>query len=220
MVLLSSAGQRGDAKAAVAAGVAGYLTKPVRESHLYECLATVMGIRRRHPQAADGARSVAPHGHGLVTRHTLAEAKLKTGIRLLLAEDNIINQKVAVHMLEKMGYRVDVVANGTEAIEATARIAYSAVLMDCQMPEMDGFEATRAIRARETNVEMSDGRQHAHRVPIIAMTANSMTGDRERCLEAGMDEYIAKPVKSQDLADALTRLFQKIETTPHQPSHS
>ena len=220
MVLLSSAGQRGDAKAAVAAGVAGYLTKPVRESHLYECLATVMGIRRRHPQAADGAGSVAPHGHGLVTRHTLAEAKLKTGIRLLLAEDNIINQKVAVHMLEKMGYRVDVVANGTEAIEATARIAYSAVLMDCQMPEMDGFEATRAIRARETNVEMSDGRQHAHRVPIIAMTANSMTGDRERCLEAGMDEYIAKPVKSHDLADVLTRLFQKIETTPHQPSHS
>ena len=223
MVLLSSAGRRGDAKAAVAAGVAGYLTKPVRESHLYDCLAAVMGMHRRQQQGAGGELSAAPPSNGLVTRHTLAEAKMKTGIRLLLAEDNIINQKVAVHMLEKMGYRVDVVANGVEAMEATARIAYSAVLMDCQMPEMDGFEATRAIRQREAllakSEATSDGRQHAQRVPIIAMTANSMKGDRERCLEAGMDEYISKPVKSQDLTNVLMSLLQNIEFTPHQPSH-
>jgi PAS domain S-box-containing protein len=211
MVLLSSAGRRGDAKAAVAAGVAGYLTKPVRESHLYECLATVMGMHRHQQQGADGEGSAAPHSNGLVTRHTLAEAKRKTGIRLLLAEDNIINQKVAVHMLEKMGYRVDVVANGMEVMEATARIAYSAILMDCQMPEMDGFEATRAIRQREALLAKSDAtsdeRQSAYRLPIIAITANSMKGDRERCLEAGMDEYISKPVKPQDLANVLTSLL-------------
>lgn len=223
MVLLSSAGQRGDAKAAVAAGVAGYLTKPVRESHLYDCLTAVMGMHRRQQQGADGERLAAASGNGLVTRHTLAEAKLKTGIRLLLAEDNTINQKVAVHMLEKMGYRVDVVANGVEALEATARIAYSAVLMDCQMPEMDGLDATRAIRQREAFLAKRDatsnGRQPAHRVPIIAMTASSMKGDREQCLEAGMDEHISKPVKFKDLTNILTSLFQNSESTTHQPSH-
>jgi CheY-like chemotaxis protein len=142
---------------------------------------------------------------------------------LLLAEDNVINQKVAVRMLENMGYRADVVANGVEALEATARIAYSAVLMDCQMPEMDGFEATHAIREREAlfakSDAISDGCQNAHRLPIIAMTANSMKGDRERCLEAGMDEYISKPVKAQDLAAVLTRLLQNIESPPRPLSH-
>ncbi|MCX5722720.1 MAG: PAS domain S-box protein [Nitrospirae bacterium] len=221
-VLLSATGRRGDAKAAVAAGVAGYLTKPVREAHLYDCLTAVTG-RPRRQQGADGERSAAPLGHGLVTRHSLAEAKRKTGIRLLLAEDNIINQKVAVHMLEKMGYHVDVVANGAEAIEATNRIAYSAVLMDCQMPEMDGFDATSVIRQREAALAKSDepinGQQPTQHVPIIAMTANSMKGDRERCLEAGMDEYISKPVKSQDLASILTRLLKNIEPAPQQAAH-
>jgi CheY-like chemotaxis protein len=223
MVLLSSAGQRGDAKAAVAAGVAGYLTKPVRESQLRECLATIIGAHRCLQQEAGVEQSGRPHGNGLVTRHTLAEANRKSGIRLLLAEDNVINQKVAVRMLENLGYRADVVANGVEALEATARIAYSAVLMDCHMPEMDGFETTHAIREREALLAksdaMGDGRQHAHRLPIIAMTANSMKGDRERCLEAGMDEYISKPVKSQDLAAVLTRLLQNIESPPRLLSH-
>ena len=136
------------------------------------------------------------------------------------AEDNIINQKVAVHMLEKMGFHVDVVANGAEAIEATDRIAYSAVLMDCQMPEMNGFEAPRAIRQREAAFadgdEPGNGPQSMQHVPIIAMMANSMKGDRERCLEAGMDEYISKPVKSQDLANMLTRLLENSEPSSQQ----
>ena len=221
LVLISSAGRRGEAKAAVAAGVAGYLTKPVRESQLYECLAAVIGMRRQQTAGVEPS-GTSPRA-GLVTRHTLAEAKLRTGIRLLVAEDNIINQKVAVHMLEKMGYRVDVAANGVEAIEATARIAYSAVLMDCQMPEMDGFEATHAIREREAlyakSNAMSDGRPQRRRLPIIAMTANSMKGDRERCLDVGMDEYISKPVKSQDLAAVLTRLLQNVESPPRLLSH-
>ena len=224
MVLLSSAGQRGDAKAAVEAGVAGYLTKPVRESQLRECLATIIGTRGCRQQGAGVERSGRLPGNGLVTRHTLAEANRKTGTRLLLAEDNVINQKVAVRMLENLGYRADVVANGVEALEATARIAYSAVLMDCQMPEMDGFEATYAIREREALFAKSDargdGRQHAHRLPIIAMTANSMKGDRERCLEAGMDEYISKPIKPKDLADVLGRLLSNHESSPQQPSRS
>ena len=221
-VLLSAIGRRGDAKAAVVAGVAGYLTKPVRESHLYDCLAAVTGRPRRQPGAGD-ERSPALPDHGLVTRHSLAEAKRKIGVRLLLAEDNIINQKVAVHMLEKMGYHVDVVANGAEAIEATDRIAYSAVLMDCQMPEVDGFEATRAIRQREAAFadgdEPDNGQQPGPHVPIIAMTANSMKGDRERCLAAGMDEYISKPVKSQELAGILARLLKNIEPISPRAAH-
>ncbi len=123
-------------------------------------------------------------------------------------------------MLEKMGYHVDVVANGAEAIEATDRIAYAAVLMDCQMPEVDGFEATRAIRQREAACadgdEPDNGQQPGPHVPIIAMTANSMKGDRERCLAAGMDEYISKPVKSQDLANMLTRLLKNSEPSSQQ----
>jgi two-component system sensor histidine kinase/response regulator len=219
MVLLSSAGQRGEAKAAAAAGVAGYLTKPVRESQLRECLATIIGAHRCRQQEAGVEQSGRPHDNGLVTRHTLAEANRKSGVRLLLAEDNVINQKVAVRMLENLGYRADVVASGVEALEATARIEYSAVLMDCQMPDMDGFEATRAIREREAvfakSAAMSDGRQHTHRLPIIAMTANSMKGDRERCLEAGMDDYVSKPVKAQDLAQVLANLLLHREP-PHQ----
>ncbi|MCX5723419.1 MAG: response regulator [Nitrospirae bacterium] len=218
MVLLSSAGRRGDAKAAEAAGVAGYLTKPVRESHLHDCLAAVMGLRRGQP-GSGGAGAVGAPGQGLVTRHVLAEAKRKTGIRLLLAEDNVANQKVAIYMLEKMGYRVDVVANGMEALEATARIAYSAVLMDCQMPEMDGFAATRAIRLREAGLGTGDGYSPALRLPIIAMTANAMKGDRERCLETGMDEYISKPVKPQDLAQVLASLLEPFEV-PHSSAPS
>ena len=229
VVLLTSAGRRGDAKAAVAAGVAGYLTKPVREAHLYDCLVAVMGEwpegrgeRRTGDDAFPPASSPLPGASSsLVTRHSLAEAKVKSGVRLLLAEDNIINQKVAARMLEKLGYRVDVVANGVEALEALSRIPYALVLMDCQMPEMDGFHATREIRKREAALvkrsscsdsnasrDTNDERRGTHRVPIIAMTANAMKGDRERCLATGMDDYICKPVKSQELSAVLARWLQ------------
>jgi len=116
--------------------------------------------------------------------------------RILLAEDNITNQLVAMKILEKLGHRVDVAANGLEAITAVRSIPYDLILMDCQMPEMDGYEATREIRRRE---------ETGPRVAVIAMTADAMAGSRERCLEAGMDDYISKPVQADQLYLALER---------------
>ena len=184
LVLLSSVGRRGQGKEAQHAGVAAYLTKPVRQSQLLDCLATVMG-------------SVATSPTNLVTRYRLAEAEMQTRARILLVEDNVVNQRVAVRMLEKLGCRVDVAANGREAIEVLTRIAYDLVFMDCQMPEIDGYEATAIIRRQET--------QSGAHVPIVAVTANAMQGDRERCTAAGMDDYVSKPVKSPELAAMLQK---------------
>jgi two-component system sensor histidine kinase/response regulator len=134
----------------------------------------------------------------LVTHHVLKEAAAAARARILVAEDNIVNQKVAVYRLEKLGYRVDVVANGLEAIEAMSRINYALVFMDCQMPELDGIQTTVRIRKEERE-------QGRHRIPIIAMTANAMQGDREKCLAADMDDYIPKPVILGDLRAALAK---------------
>jgi CheY-like chemotaxis protein len=157
----------------------------------------------------------------LVTRHHVAEAR--SNRRLLVVDDNPVNQKVAVRMLEKMGHRVDVASNGQEALAALARRVYAAVLMDCQMPEMDGFEATRRIREIE-NGQMFCGKHPScgaetiprvtnddprtrptGRVPIIAMTANATDSDRAQCLAAGMDDFISKPVKREELEHVLSR---------------
>ncbi len=183
LVLLTSAAIRGSAMAARQAGIAAYLTKPIRQSQLFDAIATVMGAPERGPTR-------------LVTRHTLAEAKARSLPRLLVAEDNSANQKVAAAMLAKLGYRSDVVANGAEAVEATSRIRYGAVLMDCQMPEMDGYQASAEIRRRE--------REGDH-VPIIAMTAGAMVGDRDKVLAAGMDDYLSKPVRLEELGRVLRR---------------
>jgi len=151
----------------------------------------------------------------LITCHTVTEAHARRRGRVLVVEDNIINQKVAAKMLEREGYRVDVAANGREAVEAVVRIPYTLVFMDCQMPEMDGYDATRAIREREASrmksnaqherSETFDTREGTSRLPIIAMTANALKGDREKCLEAGMDDYVAKPIRREDLEAILAR---------------
>ncbi|MBN1477918.1 response regulator [Candidatus Sumerlaeota bacterium] len=185
LVMLTSLAERGDASRLHEIGFAAYLPKPVKQSHLHDCLVTVLGQR----VCARG-----PAAPPLVTRHTLREARRRAHI--LLAEDNPVNQRVAIHMLTRMGYLVDAVPNGREAVEALEHGRFDIVLMDCHMPEMDGYEATRRIREQE------NGLSHT---PIIAMTANAMKGDRERCLEAGMDDYLSKPVKSEDLADIIER---------------
>ena len=186
LVLLTSFGQRGHGAEASRIGISAYLTKPVDEADLYDCLVEVMDEERRRR---------APH---LVTRHSLRELRPPVAARVLVAEDNEVNQKVAVRILEKLGYRVEVAENGKEALEACARTRYDAVLMDGQMPGMDGFEATRRIREREHEAG-------GPRLPIVAMTASAMKGDREKCLEAGMDDYVSKPVTPEALEAVLRR---------------
>ena len=196
LVLLTSIGIRGQAEKAKQAGISAYLTKPAHRAHLYDCLTMI--VDRPAKSAIDlleGGAASRPH-EVLVTRHVLKEAAAAARARILVAEDNIVNQKVAVCQLEKLGYRADVVANGLDAVDAVSRVSYALVLMDCQMPEMDGLEATAMIRKRE-------GEQASRRLPIIAMTANAMQGDREKCLDAGMDDYLAKPVKLEHLKATL-----------------
>ena len=205
LVLLTSVSYRGAAQAAHAAGFDAFLTKPVRQAHLYDCLSMVVNGALPLPGSA------GPSAIPLITRHTVTEAKASQRGRVLVVEDNFVNQKVAAKMLEREGYRVDVAANGREAVEAVARIAYAVVFMDCQMPEMDGYDVTRAIREWESSLVTRDAQDESretigtHRVPIIAMTANALKGDREQCLAAGMDDYLAKPVRREDLAAVLAR---------------
>jgi signal transduction histidine kinase/CheY-like chemotaxis protein len=194
LALLTSFGVRGHGKQALESGFAAYLMKPVRQLQLYDCLATMMSSPVA-PQAE--GRECETASQILVTRHSLAEAKAARG-RILLAEDNEVNRQVALNLLEKQGYRVDTVGNGLEVLDALKRTKYAAVLMDCQMPEMDGFEATQAIRESE--------RVSGQHIPIIALTANAMQGDRERCLTAGMDGYVSKPIRGKELFDTIDRL--------------
>jgi two-component system, sensor histidine kinase and response regulator len=186
LVLLTSVSYRGATADAQHAGFSAFLLKPIRQSQLYDCIVTVMG------------RVSEPAPARLITHHTLGDTQLRA--RVLVAEDNVVNQRLAARMLEKFGCRVDVVANGLEALEAVSRISYQVVFMDCQMPDMDGYEATTAIRRREASTG-------AH-VPIVAMTANAMEGDRERCLAAGMDDYVSKPVEPNELRVALQKSLQ------------
>jgi signal transduction histidine kinase/CheY-like chemotaxis protein/HPt (histidine-containing phosphotransfer) domain-containing protein len=198
LVMLTSAGIRGEAEEVRRAGLAGYLTKPVRELQLYRCLAAVMG--------GEPDRE-AP----LVTRHSLRDAGARTRAHVLVAEDTAVNQKIAVKMLEKLGYRADVAGNGLEAVEAVGRIPYAAVLMDCHMPEMDGYEATAEIRRREREGD-------ARRTPVIAMTAGAMDDDRERCRAAGMDDFVAKPVVLEVLGAALARWVPRVPGPSDEPA--
>ena len=184
LVLLSSSRTHESAVGLRARGFAAALVKPVRRSNLLKALLDVLGERQNDRPAGDGIDASHASGTDL-------------GLFVLVAEDNIVNQKVAKRMLERWGCRVDVVGDGRQALEAVARVAYDLVLMDVQMPEMDGFGATAAIRRRESRT--------GRRTPIIAMTAHVMDGDRDRCIEAGMDDFVAKPITAQALLQAVSR---------------
>jgi len=188
LVMMTSMGGRGDAARLEKAGFAAYLMKPVKQSQLYDCLVTVLGRSKS---------GVAPEAARIITRHSLTDLA-KSRVRILLAEDNAINQEVALATLGKMGYRAAAVANGREAVAALEMQSYDLVLMDVQMPEMDGFEATATVRDPLSRVRN-------HSVPIIALTAHAMAGDREKCLAAGMNDYLSKPLRPEELSRTIER---------------
>ncbi len=210
LVMLTSWGQPGDAQRMKEIGFAAYLTKPLRHLQLLEALGAVWAAHRQNQPL------------GLITRHVLAESRggaapaagrlgspleaLFQGC-VLVVEDNAVNQKVAVRMLERLGCRVDVAANGQEAVERIRAVPYHLVLMDCEMPVMDGYEATRRIREREVA---------GTHLAIVAMTANALEGDRDKCLGAGMDDYLSKPVVKTEIIRVLDRYLQRATevTTP------
>jgi CheY-like chemotaxis protein len=191
LVLLSSiGGLRCGEREAREIGLAAVVTKPVRQSALLDALLGALG---------EGSRAPA------VRLPPSAVPRPTTGLSVLLAEDNPVNQMVARRLLEKLGCRTDVVDNGRDAVEAVERTRYDVVLMDIQMPVMDGFEASARIRHAETAED---------RVPIIAMTAHAMQGDRERCLAAGMDGYVAKPVNLAALDEVRSGLARRADAPP------
>ena len=196
LILMTNFGQRGDAQRVTALGFAAYLTRPIRQSELMDALAAVWNA---HEQG---------EAIGLVTRHSIAESReadellrregqFQTDARVLVAEDNYVNQQVAVELLRNYGCTVRVAGDGEEALSVLEKDTFDIVFMDCQMPHMDGFNATREIRSREAS-----GGRH---VPVIAMTAHAMKGDRERCIDAGMDDYISKPIDPEMMGRALRK---------------
>ncbi len=200
LVMITSWGWRGEVARLKEIGFSAYLTKPVKESVLHDCLATLQSGEECLPFRQEPR---------MVTRHSLADDRRRR-IHILVVEDDTINQQVAQGILEKLGYHADVVANGLEAIEALRSIPYDLVLMDVQMPEMDGLEATRIIRSPESGVINHD-------VPIVALTAHAMNDDREKCLEAGMDYFLNKPVNPKKLIDVIDNgLFQEQDCLPEQ----
>ncbi len=198
LVMMTSIGSRGDAKRLEEIGFAAYLTKPVKQGQLLACLAAVVGA----PLGIEAPDKVRP----LITRHSLAEGTRRSA-RILLAEDNVTNQIVALSVLKKLGFHADAVANGREAVKALSTVPYDLVLMDVQMPDMDGFEATRLVRAPGSPAL-------DRRVPIVAMTAHALKGDRERCLDAGMDDYVAKPINAQELLEAVEKQLLRRDSAP------
>ncbi len=188
LVMMTSMGQRGDVARLKKIGFSAYLNKPVKQSQLYDCLVLVLSDKEMVAEKSPDK---------IITRYSVAERR-KQKVRILLAEDNVVNQLVAVKILEKLGYHADAVADGLEAVNAVKTLPYDLVLMDVQMPEMDGLTATQEIR------KLKKGTKN-YKIPIVAMTAHAMKGDREKCLEAGMDDYVSKPINPKELADAIER---------------
>jgi signal transduction histidine kinase/CheY-like chemotaxis protein/ligand-binding sensor domain-containing protein len=210
IMMLTSSGQRGDAGRCRELGIAAYLVKPIAQSQLLDAIMNVLGRKAQ----ATGAAGVGVGGEEaqeapLVTRHSLREAH--QSLHILLAEDNVVNQVLTSRILEEEGHTVVLAGNGWEALEALDKQKFDLVVMDVSMPEMDGFEAVTAIRTREEKT--------GSHIPIIAVTAHAMKGDRERCLEAGMDAYISKPIRPEELFREIYACTQPTEgdrppTTP------
>ncbi len=190
IMLLGSGGFRGDAARCRELGVAAYLSKPIGRTELHAAILAVVG---RQSSAADSSPAA------LVTRHSLREAGVTRAYKILLAEDDRVNQLLAVRLLRRLGHQVELASDGRETIAALAKQRFDVVLLDIQMPLMDGFEVISRIREEE--------KQTGAHLPVIAMTAHALTGDRERCLACGMDGYVAKPVRHQELIEAIDQLL-------------
>jgi CheY-like chemotaxis protein len=194
IMMLTSAGHRGDAARCQELGVSAYLLKPIRQSELREAVARVLGAREH-----EGAIP-------LITRFSLQDAREPDAyLSVLLAEDNLVNQRLVVRLLEKRGHRVVVASTGLEALQALEKGSFDLVLMDVQMPEMDGLEATAVIREKEKSSGLHQ--------PVVALTAHAMKGDREKCMAGGMDGYLSKPIRPQEL-DQLLEIYvaRRMET--------
>ncbi|MGR3220650.1 MAG: response regulator [Candidatus Anammoxibacter sp.] len=188
LILMTSLAKRGDAGRVHDAGFAAFLTKPIRKDQLFDCVATVKGFQYASPEEGKP---------GLITRHSLVEKVRVDQARVLLVEDNIVNQTLAVSILEKAGYHVDIACDGLEAVKAVKTHFYDVVLMDCEMPKMDGYEATKEMRQIDS---------FAKYVPIIAVTAtHTKPGDKENCLQIGMNDYLAKPYMPKELRDIVSK---------------
>jgi len=196
IMMLTSAGHRGNAARCQELGVAAYLLKPIRQSDLQAAIARARGAREQ------------PAGAALITRFSLQKnaPEPSSSMRVRLAEDNAVNQRLAMRLLEKRGHHVKVAENGREALAALEKESFDLVFMDVQMPEMDGMEATAAIRDKE--------KQSGRHQLIIALTAHAMKGDREKCLAQGMDGYLTKPIRPQELDDILTEYAARVGTAP------
>ena len=208
IILLSSIGQRGDSDRCREIGISGYLPKPLKQSELFDAIMMTMGLREEEMPT-------------VITRHKVYEER--ESFNILLVEDNQINQTLAIKLLETRGHHVTPTSNGVEAIQAFKKGDFDLILMDVQMPEMDGFEATRKIRKIENNDEKSENRSKVkqtpltnqssiHSIPIVAMTAHAMRGDREKCIEAGMDDYVSKPIKPEALFCVIDKVVRKSQS--------
>ncbi|MFS8824572.1 response regulator [Synechococcus sp. R6-6] len=195
LVMMTSLGLGEHSRRAAEIGFAAYLVKPVKQSRLQEALVMALG------KSSGLSTSLLGIGPPLSQTTPMAD-RPQQSLRILLAEDNPVNQKVALRQLESLGYKADVVANGQEVLDLLQKVSYDLILMDCQMPVMDGYEATRRLRQQE--------RRSGHRTVVIAITANAMQEDRERCLQAGMDDYLSKPVLKEDLERVLNHWSQVI----------
>ncbi|MBX3415272.1 MAG: response regulator [Pirellulales bacterium] len=203
LIVLTSSGEIMDPPRLASLGLYGCMTKPVRQSRLFDA---IVGAATSDDAGEEQGNEIAPPALPL-------DMAKKASARILVAEDNEINQMVVSELLERAGYECRVVSNGRRALEAVESGIYQLVLMDCQMPEMDGFEATRAIRQRESRGTAGES---SARLPIVALTANAIKGDRERCLAAGMDAYLSKPINPDELIAIVGSMLESLELEPNE----